>query len=160
MVAAKKYWLVKSEPGAYSIDDLDRDGITCWDGIRNYQARNFMRDEMKVGNLVLFYHSNAEPPAVVGLARVCEEAYPDHTAWDRKGQHFDQKSTPDNAVWMMVDLEFVEKFKEPVTLPQLRDARGLDELLVIRRGQRLSIQPVAKTHFQKILALAKSKAKI
>jgi len=160
VAAAKKYWLVKSEPGAYSIDDLDRDVVTCWDGIRNYQARNFMRDEMKVGNLVLFYHSNAEPPAVVGLARVCEEAYPDHTAWDRKNDHFDQKSTPNNPVWVMVDLEFVEKFPKSVSLPKLREAHGLDELLVTRRGQRLSIQPVAKTHFQKILALAGSKAKV
>ena len=145
---------MKSEPGAYSIDDLERDGSTCWDGVRNYQARNFMRDAMSVGDPVLFYHSNANPPGVAGVARVCSEAHPDHTAWDRESRYFDARSRREDPVWMMVDVEFVEKFKEPVTLPQLKANRVLDGLLVVKRGQRLSIQPVEARHFRQILKMA------
>ena len=152
---AKKYWLMKSEPSSYSIDDLKRDGKTCWDGVRNYQARNYMRDEMKKDDLVLFYHSSTEPIGIVGIARVCKEAYPDNTAWDEKHHHFDPRSTRDNPVWMMVDIEFQEKFSEVVTLATLKETQGLDRLLVIRPGQRLSIQPVKAEHFNIIVELGK-----
>ncbi len=141
------YWLMKSEPNTYSIDDLERDGSTSWDGVRNYQARNFMRDEMKKGDLVLFYHSSATPPGVVGIARVSREGYPDHTARNKKSKYHDPKSTRDDPIWMMVDVEFVEKFPEPVTLDALKARNDLDGMLVTRRGQRLSVQPVEKKHF-------------
>lgn len=154
---ARRYWLVKSEPGAYSVDDLERDRKTCWDGVRNYQARNFMRDDMKVGDMVLFYHSSSSPPGVVGLARVCREAYPDDTAWDPADSHHDPRSTPVAPVWMMVDIEFQEKFAEIVSLEELRARPDLDGLLVTRRGQRLSVQPVQKRHFDKIRKLGKAK---
>ncbi|MEM9153968.1 MAG: EVE domain-containing protein [Cyanobacteria bacterium P01_F01_bin.33] len=140
-------WLMKSEPQAYSIDDLARDRVTPWDGIRNYQARNFMRDRMQVGDRVLFYHSNIKPPGVVGLARVTSAAYPDFTAWNPQDPHYDPKSTSDNPVWMMVDVEFVEKFLNPVSLTDLKQHADLKGMLVIKRGMRLSIQPVEPEHF-------------
>lgn len=145
---AKKYWLMKSEPEVYSIADLERDGVTSWEGVRNYQARNFMRDEMKKGDLVLFYHSNAEPPGVAGVARVAREGYPDPHAWNPKSRYFDPKATPDNPVWMTVDVEFVERFAAVVPLDALKAAPELDGMLVIRKGQRLSVQPVEPEHFQ------------
>ncbi len=153
---AKKHWLMKSEPGAYSIDDLERDGKTCWDGVRNYQARNFMRDEMKVGDLVLFYHSNATPPGVVGIARVCKESHPDHTAWDRKDKHFDPKSKKAEPTWFMIDIEFQEKFAEVISLDELKASSELEGMLVTRRGQRLSVQPVEAEHFRHVRKLGRS----
>jgi predicted RNA-binding protein with PUA-like domain len=150
---ARKHWLMKSEPEVYSIDDLERDGKTSWTGVRNYQARNFMRDEMRAGDLVLFYHSNAEPPGVAGVARVCREAYPDHTARDPKSSYHDPKATAADAIWMMVDVEFVEKFAALVPLETLRARKDLEGLLVTRRGQRLSVQPVERRHFDIIRRL-------
>ncbi len=144
----KHYWLVKSEPDAYSIDALQKEGTACWDGVRNYQARNFMRDEMKRGDLVLYYHSNTKPPGVVGVARVAREGYPDHTALDPKDPHHDPKSTAENPIWMMVDLEFVEKFRGTVSLDELKAMPELDGMLVTGRGQRLSVQPVEAEHFR------------
>ncbi len=144
----KRYWLVKSEPDAYSIDALQKEGTACWDGVRNYQARNFMRDEMKRGDLVLYYHSRAMPPGVVGVARVTREGYPDHTALDPKDPHHDPKSTSENPIWMMVDLEFVEKFRGTVSLEELKANPELEGMLVTRRGQRLSVQPVEAEHFK------------
>ena len=152
---AKRYWLMKSEPNAYSIDRLKKDRTTCWDGVRNYQARNFMRDEMKVGDLVLFYHSNAKPTGVVGVARVCREGYPDDTAWDKKDKHYDPKSTREKPVWMMVDIEFERKFPRIVPLEELKASKQLEGMLVTRRGQRLSVQPVDKKHFDIVCKLAK-----
>ncbi len=143
---AKQYWLMKSEPDVYSIEDLERDGKTHWDGVRNYQARNFMRDRMRVGDGVLFYHSNAKPPGVAGLARVCKEGYPDHTAFDSKDPHFDPKSNPADPRWFMVDVEFVEKFPELLPLGDLRDVDGLEEMVLFKRS-RLSVQPVTKEEF-------------
>lgn len=143
-----RFWLMKSEPESYSIDDLKRDGKTHWDGVRNYQARNFMRDQMRVGDLVLFYHSNAEPPGVAGIARVCKKAYPDSTALDPKDSHYDPKASPDNPIWMRVDIEFLEKFPKLVPLPVLREHPKLRTLLVLKRAQRLSVQPVEKAHFE------------
>ena len=144
------HWLAKSEPTSYSIDDLKRDGKTGWSGVRNYQARNFMRDQMKVGDLVLFYHSGAEPPGVAGIARVTSKPYPDETAFNAKDGHYDPKSTRENPIWMMVDLQFVEKFPHYVPLEDLRNTSGLAKMLVLKRGMRLSIQPVEEGHFDTI----------
>jgi predicted RNA-binding protein with PUA-like domain len=150
------YWLVKTEPESYSIDDLAREKNkrTCWDGVRNYQARNFMRDDMRVGDLVLFYHSNANPPAVVGVAQVVREAYPDPTAWDEDDSHFDPKSSPQNPRWVMVDLQFQQKFSAPLSLQSLRSVKALQRMELLRIGSRLSVQPVRKSEFETILRLA------
>ena len=141
---------MKSEPESYSIDDLKRDKKTSWDGVRNYQARNMMRDAMKVGDWVLFYHSSAEPPGVAGIAQICKAGYPDATAWDPKDHHYDPKASPENPIWMRVDLKFVEKFPEVVSLQDLRADPKLKNLLVLKRGQRLSVQPVEKADFERI----------
>jgi len=155
MAVKKQYWLMKSEPDVYSIDDLARDGRTCWDGVRNYQARNFMRDRMRVGDAVLFYHSNAKPPGVAGLARVCREAYPDHSAFDVNDPHYDPKSDPDKPRWFMVDLEFVERFDELLPLDELKSDPKLEGMLVIQKGQRLSVQPVEPAHFKHVVKRAR-----
>ncbi len=154
MARARKYWLVKSEPEAYSIDDLQRDGETYWDGVRNYQARNTMRDDMKLGDGVLYYHSNAKPMAVVGLAKVSREAYPDHTQFDPKNKYFDPKASEDNPRWMMVNLEFVAKFDTPLTLHQLKEDKSLEGMPLLQKGQRLSVQPVDAKSWKRILKLA------
>ena len=140
------YWLMKSEPHVYPWDQLKIDGNTHWDGVRNYQARNIMRDEMSLGDLVLFYHSNCKPPHVAGVARVCKEAYPDFTAHDTESKYFDPKSSPENPRWMMVDIEPVYDLKS-VTLPELRSNGDLEGMPLLRKGQRLSVQPVSKQHF-------------
>jgi predicted RNA-binding protein with PUA-like domain len=150
-----QFWLIKSEPSIYSIDDLERDGVTHWDGVRNYQARNFLRDGMKLGDLVLFYHSNTVPTAVVGLARVAREAYPDHTAWDPQDPHHDPTATEENPIWAMVDIAFVEKFPRPVTLVRIKADPVLQELLLTQKGSRLSVQPVSEAHFQHLRALGR-----
>ena len=148
---------MKSEPDAYSIDDLKRDKTEHWDGIRNYQARNFMRDEMKVGDEVLFYHSNCKVPGVVGLARVCKEAYPDHTAWDPEEKYYDPKSSPDAPRWLMVDLKFVKKFPGVVSLSEMREIPGLEEMRLLQKGNRLSIMPVTEEEFNIICQSATDK---
>lgn len=152
-----KLWLMKSEPDVFSIDDLARDRRTTWEGVRNYQARNFMRDEMKVGDLVLYYHSNADPPGVAGVARVACEAYPDPTQFDPKSDYYDAGSKKDDPRWLMVDLEFVEKLPELVSLDRLKGEPALEGMLVIRKGQRLSVQPVEKKHFARVLAMGGAK---
>lgn len=148
-------WLVKSEPAAFSVDDLARAPrqTTCWDGVRNYQARNFLR-EMRVGDQVLFYHSNADPPAVAGVARVVKEAYPDPTAFDPQDRHFDPKSHADVPTWYMVDIRLVRKFHRPLGLDELRKVRGLAGMELLRTGSRLSVQPVSAAHWAVILKLA------
>jgi len=156
-MAEQRYWLVKSEPDVYSIDDLARDGRTSWSGVRNHRARNLMRDEMKLGDPVLFYHSSADPPGVAGLARVCREGHADPTAWDPKSEYHDPKSTPARPVWMMVDVEFVEKFPALVPLGTLRDTAALEGMPLLQRGQRLSVQPVSPAHFRIVLKLAGAK---
>ena len=143
-----KYWLMKTEPLTFSIDHLKKLGKTPWEGVRNYQARNYMRDGMKVGDLALFYHSNAAAIGVAGVGRVCKSAYPDFTALDPKSKYYDPKSTPENPRWMMVDLEFVEKFPKLITLEELKLLPELKTMLVIKRGMRLSVQPVEKKHFE------------
>ena len=154
-MAKTRYWLMKSEADCYSIDDLKRDGRTFWDGVRNYQARNFMRDDMRVDDQVLFYHSNADPPGVAGIARVCKAAYPDHTALDKREQHYDPKATEDNPIWMMVDVEFVERFPSVVPLSELRQLDTLQGMLLLRRGQRLSVMPVEPQHFKIVRKLGR-----
>ena len=152
-----KYWLMKSEPGEFSIDDLRTatGGETFWDGVRNYQARNFMRDDMKLGDGVLYYHSNCPETGVVGIATVCREAYPDHTAFDPEDKHFDPKSDPDNPRWCMVDIRFKRKFKRVVLLRELRQHSDgpLRDMLLLRRGNRLSITPVTAAEWNFILSL-------
>jgi len=153
-MSGRRYWLMKTEPSTYSIDNLMRQRRTCWDGVRSFQARNIMRDHMKVGDLVLFYHSSTKPPAVVGIARVSREAYPDHTAWDPDAPYYDPKSSPDNPIWVMVDVEFVARLPQPVTLDQLKENPALDGMRVTQRGQRLSVQPVSPEHFRAVLEMA------
>ncbi len=158
-MSGTKYWLLKTEPESFSIDDLATcpEQTTCWDGVRNYQARNFMRDEMHVGDGVLFYHSNANPPAIVGTARVVREAYPDHTAWQRGDPHFDAKASPENPIWLMVDIQLEKVFREPIGLDQLRTAPALVGMELLRRGSRLSVQPVKKSEYEAIIKLARQK---
>lgn len=147
-----KYWLMKSEPHVYPWEQLVKDGSTHWDGVRNYQARNIMRDSMDVGDLVLFYHSNCKPPHVAGIARVCKQAYPDHTAQDPNSKYFDPKANSDNPRWMMVDIEPL-KVLDTVSLPELRSNGDLDGMPLLQRGQRLSVQPVSEEHFQIICSM-------
>jgi predicted RNA-binding protein with PUA-like domain len=142
-----RYWLMKSEPDAYSLDDLERDGTTHWDGVRNYQARNLMRDEMRIGDRVLFYHSNARPPHVAGIAEVVREAYPDHTSWDPDSKYHDPKSSPDDPRWFMVDVGFVERLPRPVPLDELRTYPELEGMVLLNRS-RLSVQPVTEEEFE------------
>jgi predicted RNA-binding protein with PUA-like domain len=151
-----KYWLMKTEPGCFSIDDLAAlpGGTTSWDGVRNYQARNFMRDGMSSGDLVLFYHSVTNP-SVVGVARVVREAYPDHTAFDPGDRHFDSKSTPEKPLWFMVDVQFVEKFLHPVSLSALRGVKGLEKMELLRKGSRLSVMPVSEEEFEIVCRLGR-----
>jgi predicted RNA-binding protein with PUA-like domain len=160
MPAKRHYWLMKSEPDVYSIDDLARDGRAEWEGVRNYQARNLMRDEMREGDLVLFYHSNAKPPGVAGVARVCREAYPDPTQFDRKSQYHDPKSKRDDPRWLLVDVEFVERFDEVVSLADLKADPALEGMKVTQKGQRLSVQPVDEPHFRHILKVAGAKTRM
>jgi predicted RNA-binding protein with PUA-like domain len=149
------YWLFKSEPSCYSIDDLQRDGVEHWDGIRNYQARNMLRDDVRLGDKVLFYHSSCAEPAVVGVAEVVREGYPDHTAFDPRSEHPDLKSDPDKPRWYMVDVKFVKKFSNPVTLQKMREISELSGMRLLHRGNRLSLFPVEKAHFELVLSLAK-----
>jgi predicted RNA-binding protein with PUA-like domain len=153
MARGKRYWLLKSEPGEYSITDLQRDGRTFWDGVRNYQARNFIRDDMRLGDGVLFYHSNAQPMGIYGVAEVVREAYPDHTAFEPHNPHYDPKSDPANPAWMMVDIGYVGTFKAPVTLAQLKQTPGLEKMGVIQRGSRLSVQPVSRKEWEIVMGL-------
>ena len=151
-MAGPRYWLVKSEATCYSIDDLKKDKKTDWDGVRNYQARNYMRDDMKVGDRVLFYHSNAQPPGIAGIAKVSRTARADLTALDPEEQHFDPKSTKEDPIWEMVQIEFEQKFSHFVPLDSLKTP-AFDGLLVIKRGMRLSVMPVEKKHFDMIVKL-------
>ena len=150
-----RHWLIKSEPEVYSIDDLRRDGHTGWDGVRNYQARNWMRDDMKEGDLVLFHHSNAEPPAVAGLARVCGPPLPDPTQFDPADPHYDPKATLEVPRWIMAQVAFVERFETPVGLPRLKADPSLEGMELLKRGSRFSVQPVSPEHFARVLELGR-----
>ena len=153
---ARRYWLVKSEPDAFSFDDLlAKPGRTTgWDGVRNFQARNFMRDEMKLGDLVLFYHSSTDPAAIVGIAEVVRESYPDHTAFDAKDPHHDPKSRRDAPTWMMVDIRARGALPKPLTLSELRGVKGLEKMVLLQKGSRLSVQPVTEKEFAIVCRLA------
>lgn len=144
MARQKRYWLMKCEPAAYTIGDLARDGVTGWEGVRNFQARNYLRDDMKVGDGVLFYASNATPSGVTGLAEIARTAYPDPTAFDPKSEYYDPKSDPDAPTWYQVDVRFVATFPEIVPLEILKATPGLGKMVVTQKGSRLSIQPVTK----------------
>lgn len=159
MARAKQYWLMKSEPYVYSIDDLanDQNQTTCWDGVRNYQARNLMRDEMKTGDLVLYYHSNAKPPGVAGVAKIVQESYPDHTQFDKKSKYFDPKASLEDPRWFMVDIQLVEKFNCFLPLDELKDVKALDGMVLLQKGSRLSVQPVTKKQFDTIKKLGNRK---
>lgn len=150
------YWLVKSEPEVFSIDDLilAKNQTTHWDGVRNYQARNTLRDQMKLGDKVLYYHSNAQPSAVVGIAEVVKTGYADHTAFDPADPHFDPKSDPKNPTWFMVDIKFCEKFIRPIDLAELRQIPQLSHMVLLQKGSRLSVQPVRPEEFAAIVQLA------
>lgn len=148
------YWLVKTEPHVYSIDDLARDGETDWHGVRNYQARNYLQ-EMKARDMVLVYHSNAEPPGVVGIAKVCEEATPDETQFQLKSDYFDPKSSIDKPRWFCPKLQFVRKLKRSVSLNALREEARLEGLVLLQKGTRLSVIPVSKEHYEVILELGR-----
>ncbi|HEX2191113.1 MAG TPA: EVE domain-containing protein [Longimicrobiaceae bacterium] len=149
-----RHWLMKSEPGAYSIDHLARDGSTTWEGVRNYQARNFMRDDMRPGDPVLFYHSNADPTGVAGLARVSRTGLPDPSALDPRSDYFDPRASEEDPRWMMVEIAFSEKFPAVVTLDDLRAAPGLEKMLVINKS-RLSVQPVTPAEFDIVVKLGR-----
>ena len=152
---AEKYWLIKSEPDVYSIDDLKKNKKTHWDGVRNYQARNFMRDKMKKGDQVIFYHSNTNPPAAVGICEVVKEGYPDFTAFDPDDKHFDPKSKEDNPTWIMVDVKFKEKFKNEVSMDAIKENPKLKDMKLVQRGNRLSVMPVTKAEFNEIVKMGK-----
>lgn len=154
--SARRYWLFKSEPDVYSIGDLERDGRTTWEGIRNYQARNLLRDEVQVGDGVLFYHSNARPLAVVGVARVCTAAYPDPFQFEPESRYHDPRSDPQAPRWLMVDVEHVATFRRPVERAVMAAEPALAEMMVLRRGARLSIQPVTPEEWRRVLELAGS----
>ena len=154
---ARKYWLMKCEPAAYSIDDLARDGVTTWEGVRNYQARNFLRDQMQAGDGVLFYASSADPSGVTGLAEIARPGYPDAFAWKKGHKYFDSASTPDKPLWYLVDIKFVERFPEIVPLDVLKTTVGLEQMMVIRKGARLSVQPVTKGEFDIVSKLGRRK---
>ena len=150
-------WLMKSEPEVYSIDNLRRDGRTHWEGVRNYQARNFMRDDMRVGDRVLFYHSNADPAGIAGLARIARTAYPDPAARDPASDYFDPRASDEDPRWFMVDVEFEERFPALIALDTLRHTAGLEKMLVINRS-RLSVQPVTDEEFGIVLSLVRGGA--
>ena len=153
---AVQYWLMKTEPTTYSIDDLakEKKRTTSWEGVRNYQARNMLRDEINKGDRVLFYHSACKEPAVVGTAVVARNGYPDSFAFDSKSKYYDEKSDPDDPTWYMVDIQLEKRFNHPVTLTELRKQPVLKEMVLLQKGSRLSIQPVKKKEFDKILKMA------
>lgn len=155
MTARKRYWLMKSEPDAFSIDDLRKVGVEPWNGVRNYQARNFMRDGMQVGDGVLFYHSNCPVPGIVGVAKVASAAYPDPTQFDKKSDYYDPKSKPEEPRWVLVDVAFERKLKRTIPLDEIKqqaDALG-DGFALIARGNRLSVLPVTAAQWKHLLSL-------
>ena len=148
------YWLFKSEPDCYSIDDLKKDKTTFWDGVRNYQARNLLRDSIKVGDGILFYHSSCDPMAIVGTAEVVKAGTPDLTAFDAKSDHPDPKSDPDNPTWFGVDIRFRDKFAKPVLREDIKGEKKLSKMVLLQRGSRLSVQPVSADEWRAILQIA------
>jgi predicted RNA-binding protein with PUA-like domain len=154
----RKYWLMKCEPSAYTIEDLARDGTTGWEGVRNYQARNFMRDEMQVGDGVLFYASNADPSGVTGLAEIVRAGYPDEFAFRKGHAYYDEASSKDNPTWYTVDVGYVETFPAIVPLDVLKRTKGLEQMLVTKKGSRLSVQPVTRAEYDIVVRLGRKGA--
>ena len=152
---SRRYWLMKCEPAAYTIDDLARDGQTSWEGVRNYQARNSMRDDMLEGDPVLFYASNADPSGVTGLATIARAGYPDHFSWKKGHKYFDKASRQVSPTWYMVDVAFVERFPETVPLETLKSTKGLERMVVKQKGSRLSVQPVTKSEYDIVVRLGR-----
>jgi len=150
---AMQYWLMKSEPSEFSIDDLKRVKVEPWDGVRNYQARNMMNKEMKKGDLAFMYHSNCDEIGIVGIMTIAREGYVDHTAFDKKEKHYDAKSNPENPRWFMVDVRYKRKLKRTITLAELKKYKKLAEMQLLKRGNRLSIMPISKKHWNIILSL-------
>lgn len=151
----RRFWLMKCEPSAYAIDDLERDGKTSWEGVRNFQARNFLRDQMQVGDGVLFYASSADPSGVTGLAEIARPGYPDQFSWTKGHKYYDEGSSPENPTWYMVDIRFVERFPGTVSLETLKQTKGLEKMMVTRKGSRLSVQPVTKAEFDIVTKLGR-----
>ena len=151
----RRFWLMKCEPSAYAIDDLERDGKTSWEGVRNFQARNVLRDQMQVGDGVLFYASNADPSGVTGLAEIARPGYPDQFSWTKGHKYYDEGSSPENPTWYMVDIRFVERFSGTVSLETLKQTKGLENMMVTRKGSRLSVQPVTKAEFDIVTKLGR-----
>ncbi|MDA3895439.1 MAG: EVE domain-containing protein [Desulfobacteraceae bacterium] len=151
----RRYWLMKSEPSCFSFEDLKQSAgqTDCWDGVRNYQARNLLRDEIKKGDGILFYHSNIKTPVIVGIAEVVQDGYPDYTAWDPKSEHYDPKSSVENPIWYMVDIQFVTDLEQPVTRNDLKAHPVLEKMGVMKRGNRLSVMPVGENEWQEILKI-------
>lgn len=145
---AKRYWLLKSEATCYSIDDLKREGTTAWTGIRNYQARNFMRNDMKPGDMALFYHSSADPSAIVGVCEIVSTAFADDTQFDPKDEHFDPKATAENPIWDAVEVKYVRHLAKPMSLADAKKIKGLEKMELLKKGQRLSVMPVTKEEFE------------
>lgn len=148
-----KYWLMKSEPDVFSIQDLKKKKTSGWDGVRNYQARNFMRDEMRAGDLVLFYHSNAEPPGIAGVARVSRESHPDPTQFDKKSEYYDPKATKEKPIWFMVEVEFVEEFPLVLPLDALKKEKALAGMPLVQKGTRLSVMPVKESEWKRVMEM-------
>ena len=148
-----QYWLMKSEPETYSIDDLKVFKTDHWDGIRNYQVRNFFRDQMKVGDKAFFYHSNCKEPGIVGLMEIASKAYPDHTAFDSKEKYFDSKSDPENPRWLMLDVKYIRHTKRNITLSELREHDSIKDMRLLQKGNRLSVIPMTKNEWDYILGL-------
>ena len=148
-----QYWLMKSEPDTYSIDDLQSFGVDHWDGIRNYQVRNFFRDQMQVGDQAFFYHSNCKEPGIVGTMEIVSKAYPDHTAFDPSEKYFDSKSDPENPRWLMVDVRYIRHLDRMIMLGELRQQRQIADMKLLQRGNRLSVLPLSKMEWQYILEM-------
>lgn len=150
------FWLMKSEPDVFGIQDLKKQRRSGWDGVRNYQARNYMRDQMRVGDLVLFYHSNAEPSGIAGVAKVSKESHVDPTQFDKKSEYYDPKATPEKPIWFMVEVEFVEEFPKLLTLADLKNEKPLEKMPLLQKGTRLSVTPVTPGEWAYIMKLVKS----
>ena len=148
-----QYWLMKSEPDTYSIDDLQSFGVDHWDGIRNYQVRNFFRDQMQVGDQAFFYHSNCKEPGIVGTMEIVSKAYSDHTAFDPSEKYFDSKSDPENPRWLMVDVRYIRHLDRMITLGELRQQKQIADMKLLQRGNRLSVLPLSKMEWQYILEM-------
>ena len=148
-----QYWLMKSEPDTYSIDDLQSFGVDHWDGIRNYQVRNFFRDQIQVGEQAFFYHSNCKEPGIVGIMEIVSKAYPDHTAFDPSEKYFDSKSDPENPRWLMVDVRYIRHLDRMITLGELRQQKQIADMKLLQRGNRLSVLPLSKMEWQYILEM-------